>query len=64
MNGIVEWADPQRLAGCLAIALLGAALAIELGVLLGVLRQPRDPLQRNRSPGALPQHDFYDWLWH
>lgn len=64
MHDLVEWVEPQRLTGCLAVALLGSALAIEVGVLLRLLRRPPDPARPDPSRRALSRHDFYDWLWH
>jgi hypothetical protein len=64
MHDLIEWVEPQWLTGCLAVALLGSALAIEVGVLLGLLRRPHDPARSDHSRTTLSHHDFYDWLWH
>lgn len=64
MDGLPELLHPQLLAGCLALALLGLALAIEARMLALVIHGPA-------RAGAEPQPgsteaadlDFYDWIY-
>lgn len=63
MDSLPTFAQPQLVAGILAITLLGLAAAIEVLMLGMGLRQRR--LQQPSEPPAAPpiDHDFYDWLY-
>lgn len=75
MDGLPEFAQPQLLAGLLAIALLSLALGLETVMVWTGLRRSAAPLaqhplaqpphaQHPLAPDTHPLgHDFYDWLY-
>ena len=63
MDGLHEFAQPQLLAGILAITLLSLAAGIEL-LMLGLSLRPA-ALTRVAEPRVAEpmDQDFYDWLY-
>ena len=63
MDGLHEFAQPQLLAGIVAIALLSLAAGIEV-LMLGLgLRHPTRMEVAEPAVAETVGHDFYDWLY-
>ena len=63
MDGLPEFAQPQLLAGVVAIALLSVAAAIEALVLGLSLRHPGRLQPAQPAIAETVGQDFYDWLY-
>lgn len=63
MDGLPEFAQPQLLAGIVAITLLCVAAGIEAAVIGLSLRRPAPARPLEPAVAEPVGHDFYDWLY-
>jgi hypothetical protein len=63
MDGLHEFAQPQLLAGLVAITLLSLAAGIEAVMLRLSLRHPAKPRSMEPALAEPVDQDFYDWLY-
>ena len=63
MDGLHEFAQPQLLAGIVAITLLSLAAGIEVLMLALSLRRPAAVPSADPAVADPVGHDFHDWLY-